>query len=98
MIEKDLQTKCLSYCKTLQNKGYPIIAINQHGSAFSSRGVPDILICANGKFIAVELKVGDNKPTPLQAEYVKRIGQAGGTALVIYGFDEFKRVIDNAIH
>lgn len=98
MVEKDLQTQCLKYVKKLQTNGYPIIAINQHGSAFSSRGVPDLLICAKGKFIAVELKVGNNKPTPLQADYLERIRCAGGITHVIRDFERFKEVIDDAVH
>jgi Holliday junction resolvase len=98
MLEKDLQSRCLKYVKELENKGYPIIAINQHGSAFSSRGVPDILMCIKGQFIAVELKVGDNTPTPLQSHYIERIINADGQAHVIYDLKEFKRVVDDALH
>lgn len=98
MVEKDLQTQCLKYVKKLQANGYPIIAINQHGSAFSSRGVPDLLICAKGQFIAVELKVGDNKPTPLQADYLERISCAGGMTHVIRDFERFQEVIKRALY
>ncbi len=98
MVEKDLQTQCLKYIKQLKSFGYSVIAINQHGGGFSSRGVPDLIICANGKFIAVELKVGDNKPTPLQADYLQRIEQAGGQAHVVTTLDQFREVILNALH
>lgn len=98
MLEKDLQTQCLRYVRGLQRQGVPIIAINQHGSAFSARGVPDIIMCINGKFIAVELKVGNNKPTPLQEDYIARINQANGSAYVLYSLDDFKEVIENALY
>mgnify|MGYP003615764181 FL=1 len=98
MLEKDLQTQCLRYVKALQKQGVPIIAINQHGSAFSARGVPDIIMCINGKFIAVELKVGNNKPTPLQEDYIAMINQANGSAYVLYSLDDFKEVIENALY
>lgn len=71
----------------------PIIAINQHGSAFSSRGVPDILMCIAGKFVAVELKVGNNKPTDLQSHYLDQIYRAAGYACVIYDLPAFKTMI-----
>ena len=98
MLEKDLQTRCLRHVKALQQKGVPIIAINQHGSAFSSRGVPDLLMCINGQFIAAELKVGNNTPTPLQADYLDRIHRAGGQAHVVYDLETFEKVINDALH
>lgn len=98
MLERDLQNKCLEYCRSLKKQGKPIVAIKQHGSAFSSRGVPDILLCIKGAFVAVELKVGDNRPTPLQAEYMERIKKAGGMAMVITTYEDFVRVVDYALH
>ena len=98
MLEKDLQTRCLAWIKALRDHGHPVLAINQHGSAFSSRGVPDLIICAKGRFIAVELKVGNNTPTPLQADYLDRISLAGGQAHVVYDLETFKKVIEDALH
>lgn len=46
-------------------------------------GVPDIICCLNGKFLAVECKAGNNKPTPLQEREIQAIKDAGGTAFVI---------------
>ena len=44
----------------------------------SRRGVPDLLICHKGKFIAIELKVDGEKPTKLQDIKLKEIRLAGG--------------------
>lgn len=46
-------------------------------------GVPDIICCVDGKFLAIECKAGDNKPTALQERELKAIADAGGSALVI---------------
>ena len=46
-------------------------------------GVPDIVCCYRGKFLAVECKAGAGKTTALQERELKRIGEAGGAALVI---------------
>lgn len=46
-------------------------------------GVPDIICCVNGRFLAIECKAGDNKPTALQQRELKAIADAGGSALVI---------------
>jgi len=52
-------------------------------AGYGANGVPDILVCFQGKFIAIECKTGGNKPTALQAEHMKRIQRGGGTAVVI---------------
>ena len=96
--EGRLQDKCLKYVKEQENQGRPIFAINQHGGAFSSRGIPDLIMCIRGKFVAVELKVGNNKPTPLQESKILRIQKALGQAYVCYTFDEFKMVVEHEIH
>jgi hypothetical protein len=44
------------------------------------RGVPDILSCIFGDFIAMELKDEGEKPTPLQEIKLGEIRRAGGMA------------------
>lgn len=46
-------------------------------------GIPDIVACHGGKFIGIECKAGDNKPTALQERELNRILNAGGEAFVI---------------
>lgn len=49
----------------------------------SKRGDPDLLICANGKFFALELKKDvRSKPTKLQSHILKQVEDAGGFAAV----------------
>lgn len=52
-----------------------------HG--YGPSGVPDIIGCYKGRFIAIECKAGKNKPTPLQNRAIDRIRAAKGAALVI---------------
>jgi hypothetical protein len=52
-----------------------------HG--FGRSGVPDIICCFDGGFLALEIKAGNNKPTALQEREMQRIFDAGGTAYVI---------------
>jgi len=46
-------------------------------------GVPDIICCFNGVFLAIECKAGKNKTTALQDMEIAAIRKAGGTAFVI---------------
>jgi Holliday junction resolvase len=51
-----------------------------HG--FGRSGVPDIVACVNGHFLAIECKAGKNKPTALQIREIENIRLAGGVAVV----------------
>ena len=46
-------------------------------------GVPDIICCFQGRFLAIECKAGNNKPTALQERELAAIKMAGGTSIVI---------------
>ena len=48
---------------------------------YGRSGVPDIIVCYRGKFIAIECKAGDNVPTALQNRELERIYNMGGYAL-----------------
>ena len=52
-----------------------------HG--YGRSGVPDIVCCIRGKFLAIECKAGDNKPTALQEKEINTIRKAQGIAVVI---------------
>lgn len=56
-------------------------------------GIPDLLICYHGKFAAIELKVGNNKPTALQLHTLKLISAAGGATAVCWTMDEVKNFL-----
>lgn len=46
-------------------------------------GIPDIIGCLGGQFIAIECKAGKGKTTALQERELNRILNAGGYALVV---------------
>lgn len=46
-------------------------------------GIPDIIGCLDGCFIAIECKAGKGTTTALQERELKRIQDAGGYALVV---------------
>lgn len=65
------------------------------GAAFTQSGIPDLLVCCNGYFVAIELKAPNGKPSDLQKYQIRQIKKAGGVALVLYpnDFEEFKKFI-----
>lgn len=58
-------------------------------------GVPDLLACVNGYFVAIEVKGTTGKPSELQLWNVEQIRNAGGIAIVLYPdqFESFKELV-----
>ena len=52
-------------------------------NGYGRSGIPDIIACVNGKFVAIECKAGANKPTELQNLEISGIRRAKGVAAVI---------------
>ena len=64
-------------------KAYGIYYFFPATYGFGRSGVPDIVCCAKGKFIAIECKAGNNKPTALQEKEMADIRKQGGIAIVV---------------
>ena len=52
-------------------------------NGFGRAGIPDIIACYRGQFIAIECKAGKNTTTALQRRELLAIQDAGGYQLVI---------------
>jgi Holliday junction resolvase len=52
-----------------------------HG--YGRSGVPDIIACCNGRFMAIETKAGKGTTTTLQERELALIRKNGGVAMVI---------------
>jgi hypothetical protein len=66
------------------------------GGQFTKAGVPDLIICVDGNFVAVELKAPKGRPSALQIKCLQDIVHANGIAILLYpkDFDAFKNFID----
>ncbi len=51
MLEKDFQNEVIKFLKR-----HNIYYIKVWGGGFQRAGIPDLIICLKGKFIAIELK------------------------------------------
>lgn len=65
-------------------------------NSFTKKGIPDLLCCINGHFVAIEVKAANGKPSELQEWNVKKIKEAKGIAMVLYpkDFPRFKRMVE----
>lgn len=69
--------------------------MNVHGAGAGRNGIPDILACHHGRFIAIECKSPTGNPTPLQLHELDRIRTAGGTAIVARTTTELQQILDD---
>jgi Holliday junction resolvase len=78
-------------------KSYGVYFFSPVTGGYGSSGVPDIICCVNGLFLAIECKAGKGKTTALQDLNIARIRKCGGIALVIneLNIDELSIYLDN---
>lgn len=48
-----------------------------HGGPFQQAGIPDIIGCWDGKFVAIELKIPGEEPTKLQKQNLNLLHAVG---------------------
>ena len=91
MKEKSIENKIKAYLKTIDS----LFFFKEHGGLYGTAGVPDIICCYKGLFIAFEVKTEDGKATALQDATIKRIKKAGGIAEIVRSVDEVKRIVES---
>ena len=64
-----------------------------HGEIFMRAGIPDIIACLNGRFIGIEVKDGNNKPSELQLAHGRQIKKSGGIFGVAYSVEDVKKLL-----
>jgi len=89
MKEKDLIKAIGAYLKTVPG----LFFWKEHGGMYGTAGIPDVIVCYKGRFIAFEAKVGYNKPTVLQEQTINQINKAGGCATVVTSVAAVKEVL-----
>lgn len=82
MKEKEFEDRIVKpFLKSLEKCWYFKV---HGGSMFQKAGIPDIVGVVNGKFIALELKAENGRPSELQIRNVNLINKAGGYAEIVY--------------
>ncbi|ADV45492.1 VRR-NUC domain-containing protein [Nitratifractor salsuginis] len=89
MTEQKIQKRILRFLKDIGAYPAKIVTGNR-------AGIPDILACVNGRFVAIEVKVPGKEATKLQDLHLQRIKEAGGVAFVAHGADEVREALMKA--
>lgn len=78
--------------KWLDSRNYWYFKV--HGGMFQKSGVPDIVACINGKFVAIELKKSSGGfVSKLQEKQIDLIKKSGGVAGVAKSLKEFQDIL-----
>ncbi len=101
-LEKDIQFAC---CEYLTLKRYffwrqnttPVFRQDRNRfiamPKFSMRGVPDIIIVLNGKFIGIEVKTKKGVQSDNQKEFQQNLESAGGEYYIVRSVSELQEIL-----
>lgn len=92
--EKNFETRVRNYLSSIGGWSVKFFA-----NSYTTRGIPDLLCCVNGKFLAIEVKATNGRASKLQEITIEQIKNAGGYGIILYpqNFEDFKRWIENEI-
>lgn len=91
MTEKQIVTAILRYLKTVPC----CFAWKEHGGIYGTAGIPDIIACIRGMFVAFEVKTDSGRLTKLQEATIQKIKDAKGKAYKVTSVEEVKKILDN---
>lgn len=88
--EHALRTQVLTWIRKQD-----VYVVKYHGSPFTQVGVPDLLMCIAGHFVAIELKSASGKLTEAQRVNIDAIRYSGGQAFVCRSLADVQDVVLN---
>lgn len=93
MKESDIVRAILKYLKTVSN----CFCWKEHGEMYGTAGIPDIICCYCGKFVAFEVKTEKGKTTALQDSVINKIQKCGGKAVVVRSVEDVKALLEEMV-
>ena len=89
MLEKDIEEKIREHLKTVPNCFF----WKEHGGQYGTAGIPDIIACVDGRFVAFEVKTETGRLSRLQEVTLGRIRDAGGKAYMVRSAAEVAEIM-----
>ena len=91
MLEKDITAAITRYLKTVPHCFF----WKEHGGQYGTAGLPDIICCYRGRFVAFEVKAPSGRPSKLQEITIAKIKAAKGEACIVRSVGEGKKILDS---
>ena len=89
MAERDIVAAILRLLKRTPE----CFAWKTHGGMYGVAGIPDIIACLNGRFVAFEVKTETGKLTKLQEITIQKIKGARGQAYMVTSAAEVAAIL-----
>ena len=89
MAERDIVAAILRLLKRTPRCCY----WKEHGGMYGTAGIPDIIACVDGRFVAFEVKTETGRLSRLQEVTLGRIRDAGGRAYMVRSAAEVARIM-----
>lgn len=90
MTEKNIANAIMRYLKTVPD----CFCWKEHGGMYGTAGLPDIICCIGGRFVALEVKTASGKLTKLQETMIRKIRAAKGEAYKVTSVEDVKNILD----
>ena len=88
-LEKTIVAKVLAEAKRLG-----LLAIKNHGSSYSVKGLPDVLAIKDGMCAWMEVKRPGEEPTRIQEHVMRQLAGAGCPVTVVRSASEARRFLE----
>ena len=89
MAERDIVAAILRLLK----KTPGCFCWKEHGGMYGTAGIPDIIACINGRFVAFEVKTETGQLSKLQEITIQKIKKAGGQAFKVTSAAEVAAIL-----
>jgi len=87
--ESQIQAAILNYLRSL---GWWCWAVK--AAVCNERGVPDVLCCCRGRFVAFEIKTQKGRLSGPQKIQIQRIHRAGGRAVTVRSVEDVRAILE----
>ena len=88
-LESSITKSILKYLRGLDR----CFAWKEHGGMYGAAGIPDVICCYQGQFLAFEVKRPGNKPTAIQKATIDKMRQAGGKVYIVHSVGDVREII-----
>lgn len=90
MKEKNIENRIKRHLKEIG-----AYYVKFHATGFTRSGVPDILACIGGRFVAIEVKQENGRVSDLQEAHQRQIIAAGGVAIIVWSYEGYLQALKN---
>jgi len=90
MLERDIVRQIQRWLKKQPNCFF----YKHWGGQYGRPGIPDVIVCYNGRFLGIEVKrpLKSSKTTLAQEQVLSEINAAGGVGVVVRSLEEVQEI------